>query len=252
MPNAEEGDHQPLIPYAFAGLLPVAVGGALVAVRGEVVTANLGLVMVLTVVLAAAVGGRGPGVLSAVIAAMSFDFFLTRPYLSLKIERTDDLETTLVLLVIGLAVGQIAVRARRARRAARQGSDQIGRLHRIAELVASGSPVDQVIASVEHELTDLLQLRSCRFDRAPSNGWLPVMERSGVVSGVHIRYFAGREFMLPEQGVELPVLARGREVGRLVLEPEPGFGISLEERTVAVALSDQLGAVIAADGAPAA
>ena len=47
----------------------------------------------------------------------SFDFFLTRPYLSLKIETSADLETALILLGVGLLVGRgvvarSAVRAR--------------------------------------------------------------------------------------------------------------------------------------------
>ena len=55
------------------------------------------------------------------------------------------------------------------------------------------------------------------------------------------------EFTLPAEGVEIPVLGRGRQVGRLVLEPEPDVGVSLEERIVAIAISDQLGAAVAAE-----
>jgi hypothetical protein len=44
------------------------------------------------------------------------------------------------------------------------------------------------------------------------------------------------------------VLGRGRQLGRFVLVSDPDVGVSLEERTVAVALSDQLGAVVAGEG----
>src|SRR3954469_23117919 len=128
-PNPEQ---EPGVFYAFAGLLPILVGALLVLVRDETANANLALIMVLSVVVAAAVGGRGPGVLAAFIATLSFDFFLTKPYLTLTIDSADDVETTLILLVIGLAVGSIAVSARRAHRAARKGSDQTSRIHRVA------------------------------------------------------------------------------------------------------------------------
>jgi K+-sensing histidine kinase KdpD len=233
------------LAYGIAGLVPVAVGAALVAVRGEVVTANLALIMVLTVVLAGAFGGRGPGAFAAIAAAMSFDFFLTQPYQSLTIDRADDIETTIVLLVIGLVVGQVAVRANIARRVARRGADDIQRVHRIAELGASGAPCDTIVEEVQRELTDLLHLRGCRFDRSPSNGWLPVLQRSGTVTGVQIHYFAGHDFALPEQGVELPVRHGGVELGHLVLQPDPTHGVPLEERLVAVTLADQLGATLA-------
>jgi hypothetical protein len=45
------------------------------------------------------------------------------------------------------------------------------------------------------------------------------------------------------------VLGRGKAFGRLVLVPDLSVGVSIEERVVAVALSDQLGAALAADAA---
>jgi hypothetical protein len=47
------------------------------------------------------------------------------------------------------------------------------------------------------------------------------------------------------------VLGRGQTFGRLVLEPDPNVGVSIEERVVAVALSDQLGAALAAEAGSA-
>ncbi len=239
-------DRDPAIAFAVAGLLPVIVGAALVAVRGDIDSANLALVMVLPVVAAAAVGGRAVGAFAAVIATISFDFFLTRPYLSLTIDSSDDVETTITLLLIGLAVGQVAVIARRARHAARRGAEDVARLHRVAELAASTTEPDDLMLSIEAELTGMLHLRECRFELDPSDPPLPQLERNGVITGVKIHYFVGRDFALPPEGVELPVLGRGREFGRLLLIPEPGHPASLEERVVAVALSDQLGAVLAA------
>ncbi len=49
----------------------------------------LGLVVV--VVSAAACGGWTSGAVAALIRAMSYDFFFTRPYESLKIDRGVDL-----------------------------------------------------------------------------------------------------------------------------------------------------------------
>lgn len=47
------------------------------------------------------------------------------------------------------------------------------------------------------------------------------------------------------EGAELLVLARGQPIGRFGLMPEPGTGLSLDQRVVAVALADQVGAVLA-------
>jgi hypothetical protein len=104
-----------------------------------------------------------------------------------------------------------------------------------------------VILATQAELTELLRLRSCRFEAPPFSQRLQRVERSGVLS---LRdYKLRREgFELPAGGIELPVLGRGNVLGRFVLEPMPGSGVSLEERVVAVALADQVGAVLAATG----
>lgn len=234
--------------YVIGGLGPILVAALLVPLRTEMATANLALVLVIVVVLAAAVGGRGAGAVAAVIAAASFDFFLVQPYLSMHIESADDLETTVLLLVIGLLVGEIVVRARRTRSVAVRGAEEIARLHRIAELAASGASGDEVIMAVTDALREVLGLRDCFFERGPSLRPLPRLERNGAVSGAHERRFVFGELSLPPE-CELVVLARGRRIGRFVLVADARAGVSMEARTVAVALSDQVGAILALEGA---
>jgi hypothetical protein len=236
--------------WTLAVLGPIAVGAVLVPLRDELVSTNLALILVVVVVLAAIAGGRGPGAVAAVIAALSYDFFLTRPYLSLTIDSADDVETTIILLAIGLIVGQLVTITRRSRTAASRGADEVARLHRVAEQAAGGASLADLVAAVEAELTGLLALERCTFERPPHGPPLPRLERGGAVVG-GARHVVGGEFVLPADGVELPVLGRGTQYGRLVLVPKAGHGVSLEERVVAVALSDQLGAALAVPGKPA-
>lgn len=119
------------------------------------------------------------------MAAASYDFFFTRPYQSLKIDKADDIGTTLLLLVIGLVVAELVQLTHRTRRAHRRSSDQIVRLHRVAELVASGTPRPDVIDAVETELTELLGLTSCTFEQPPFDSELPTLERNGAIEGGH-------------------------------------------------------------------
>jgi len=233
--------------YVVGGIGTILVAALLVPFRGAIATANLALIMVIVVVLAAAVGGRGAGAVGAVVAALSFDFFLTQPYLSMKIESADDVETTLLLLVIGLVVGEIVVLARRNRRSAHRGSDVIARVHRIAELVAAGAPIDEVVHESERELVGLLALRDCIFEPVPVTRPLPRLERNGAVSGVAHRHHTPTGLALPAE-TELPVMGRGRQLGRFVLVADARVGLTLEDRAVAVVISDQLGAAMAADG----
>jgi hypothetical protein len=234
------------VGLAIAAFGPMLVVGALVSFRDDIASANIALVFVVVVVLGAAVGTRWSGAIAALISAMSYDFFFTHPYQSLKIESSDDIQTTVLLLVIGLIVSELVIFSRGHRRASEQRRDAITRLHRVAELVASDAAPEDVVRAVQDEVTGLLSLRGCRFERPPFTSELPHLERNGAIGGDHLHWMGG-EYALPTRGAEIPVLGRGQTFGRLVLEPDPSVGVSIEERVVAVALSDQLGAALAAD-----
>lgn len=233
----------PPVGWVVALLGPVAVAGVLVPIRGEIRSANVSLVLVLVVLVAAILGGRVGGGVAAIVSAISFDFFLTRPYYSFTISSRDDLETTILLLIVGVAVGEIVVRSRRHRRVAAESRVEVGRMRRLAELAAGGEPVGQLVATVREELTSTLRLRDCRFERPPFSSVLPVLGHG------RVRVPAADDDHAPDPGlVELPVWGEGRPVGRFVLELEQGTTgvlLSPEARRTAVALADQLGALIA-------
>jgi hypothetical protein len=233
------------IAYAIGGLVPIAVAAAMVGLRNEVDNTNVALLLVLVVVGTAAFGGRGPAALSAVLAALSYEFFFTKPYNSLRIDSSNDVETFLILLAIGLAVGQVAVYAQRNRRRATRGSDELASMRRVAERVAAGADARELTDLVVAEVADLLSLVGCRFEVEATGPVLPVLERSGRIEAPHRRVGADGELALPPLGVRLPVVGDGHQVGSLVLDPDPTIGVTVEARLVAVALADQLGAALA-------
>lgn len=229
---------------AIGGLLPLAVATFLVPVRSHVVAANLALVLMATVVFAASLGGRPAGVIAAINAALSFDFFFTRPYLSLTIDSADDIETVVVLLVVGLFVGSFAGRRRKLQRRVAEGREEVERLHRVADLIAHDAQPAEVLFACERELTGLLRLDACEFESGLPSSVLPRLERNGALTGVTYRRFVNGEFALPDVGVDLPVLHRGQRVGSFLLHPRADAGVSFEQRIVAVAIADQAGAAL--------
>jgi Domain of unknown function (DUF4118) len=238
-------DERRLIGLAFGGFMPVLLAMLLVPVRDALSSVNIALVLVVTVVAAAAVGGRMAGVVAAVMATLSFDFFHTKPYLSLRITSQDDVETALTLLVVGLIVGTVASSAYRARSSADEHGDELRSIHRVAELASSGVPADLVVEAACSELTSLMGLRSCVFrtDCVPAD--VAVLDRRGAIGGRPRSYVSTRHgFELPRDGVSIEVLDRGRFVGRLELVPTPGVGVPLHTRKAAVVIADQVGAAL--------
>ena len=95
---------------------------------------------------------RLAGILAAVSAASWFDFFLTQPYERFAITRRADIETTVLLLVIGVAVTEIAVWGRREHAAASRRAGYLDGINAAAQAAASGSSpaalIDQVGAAL--------------------------------------------------------------------------------------------------------
>lgn len=231
---------------ALGGLGSIGAAAALVGVRSHVSSANVALVLVVFVLVGALVGGRVAGASSAVIAAMSFDFFHTRPYGSLKIANGNDIQTTLILLGIGVVVGEMGAWARRGRTAMKDDRREIRRLHRVAEMAARGESVADVTLSVTAEIASALTLTDCHFVPSPGPRLLPQLGRDGRITGRRpVATRGGVE--LPAAGIELGVMGRGKELGHFVLTPAPGEVVSLERRLIAVALADQLGQVLASE-----
>ncbi|MEV8514633.1 DUF4118 domain-containing protein [Dactylosporangium sp. NPDC051484] len=229
------------IALAAALVVPPAVCAALTPLRTSVSDANLALVLVVVVVAVAAFGNRPAGALSAVSAAVWFDFFLVPPYATWSIASTGDLATMALLLAVGLAVSQLAARARRLRLVTITDAEQLDRIHRTAELVRSGRGGPDVANQVRAQLVDLLGLRACRFEYGRLLGHPARLERDGsIAAGGLRRYLAPEE--LPDEEIELRVAAGGRFYGRFMLRPTPGRPVPLRARLVAVTLADQAGA----------
>ena len=240
--------------WIVAVLGPVVISGILVLVRDELYPTNAALVLVLPVLAAAILCGRRGGVVSAIVAALCFDFFFTRPYSSFTIDRGDDIETMVVLLVVGLVVGELVVRAWRSRYVAYTSRREVDQVRRVAELAAGQGSTGRLITIVEHEVVEILGARKARFERAPFPTSLPRLGHEKVTIGGD-EDGAG-DVPLPSgpaNEVALPVWGGGREIGRVVLVlPDNSTGATLpsDDRALAVALVDQLGAVLAASTFP--
>ncbi len=228
----------------MAVLAPIAAGAALIPWRTQLDTADSALVLVLVIVAISGTGRRAAAFLAALASALAFDFFLTRPYYSLRITRHSDFVTEILLLVVGVAVGQMAARGRSHRDAATSSRQRVAQLHGVTELAASGTDPDVVIEAATGELTDLLSLRSCRFAQGQLERSAARVTPSGQVM-VGSEVWTTEDLGLPTRTVDLPVRSGGWLFGHFLLTPTPGVGVSVEQLVVAVAIADQVGAALA-------
>lgn len=91
--------------------VPLAVCVVLLPVRDTLSHTNVALILMLVVAAVAALGYRWAAALTALSAAVWFVFFFTTPYGSfIRFNNADDIVTAGLLLVVGLAVSQLARR----------------------------------------------------------------------------------------------------------------------------------------------
>lgn len=146
-----------------------------------------------------------------------------------------------LLLVVGVAVSQLAAHARRLKVVTITDAGYPAQIRETASLAQTGRPAGNVADHVRAQLVVLLDLAGCRFEYGSLLGHPPRLERDGTVLAGHQRYDAGRSG---------DALRRGRagdaRQRRPVLRPvhahaEAGSRPSLQARLVAITLGDQAG-----------
>jgi hypothetical protein len=229
-----------MVRLGCAALVSVAAVCALVPLRSHVASANLALILVLVVLGVAVGGGRAAGVVAGVVTAIAFDFFLTVPYGALTIDRSDDVQTTVLLAAVGLVGGELVERARRSHAHAVDRDREIARFQRRAELAAAGEPPGRLIARSAEELADLLDAVDVEYRVGSPPSEVSVLTHDGA------RVPSGPSAVGADVAA-LPVRAHGRDLGYFLLlfpRSNAGMSIDIDRRHAAAAVADQLGVAL--------
>jgi K+-sensing histidine kinase KdpD len=227
---------------------PLAVSAILLPFRASWSNTNVALLLVVVIVGVSAIGNRAAGALAAVGSAAWFDFFFTLPYYRFTIRSSDDVTTAILLLVTGLAVSQLAARARQLKVVAITDEGYLAQLHDTAALAQTARSPDAVVDHVRDQLTGLLDLEASRFEYGSLLGRPPRLEPDGTVMTGHTRWDVEQRG-LPGEEIELRTFGGGQYYGRFMLTPKPGAKPSLQARLVAVTLAGQAGRALAASHA---
>ncbi|HWD47204.1 MAG TPA: DUF4118 domain-containing protein [Actinomycetota bacterium] len=251
------------VAWAAAGFVASLLIGVVVEpFRGTVGLENVALGYLLVVVVAAAVGGRAAGLIAALSAALSYDFFLTTPYHSLRIDSIAQVITVLLLFGTGL-VASLAGRARRRRTAeadAQAGIIQL--LNTITRAAAAGGNADQLAAEGLASLLDARRVVVRRGDPehevvaadvgdhgAPlDTDQLTSLDGDGHVVGARPPTGPAVRWLRPSQGAVLQLVRLRRPVGRLIVTFPEGRRVPPGIRLALATVAHALAVAVAQDG----
>ena len=205
---------------------------ALSPFRRELGLDNVVIVYLAVIATTAAVGGRAAGLLSSLSAALSYNWFFTTPYYTLRIDSARQVLTVVLLFAAGLLASLGGRASRRAGAQAREEADDIQLLHAVALAAATGAAADQVAAD---GLVDLLGARSVQVVRVGRDGdrvvaaagervdtfdlaALPHLDQDGRIPSGRRRSVGGT-LVLPAEGTAIDLVRDQRRVGTLVVVP---------------------------------
>lgn len=226
-----------------AAVAPLAVAAALSLVRDSITAATAVLVLVALVVVAGATGIRAAGLVAALSAAAWFDFFLTAPYGSFAITKSNDLEAAALLMVIGGVVTETALWGQRQEAALSRQQGYLDGVLTTAETIAQpGRSRDEVTTAVAQRITEVLRLDTCTFVVGDSlDPTAPTLRPDGSVARGEHRVNVERDGLPVESSVVLPVRAGGQVRGHFLLTAASHVvRPTLEARRVAVLLADEV------------
>jgi K+-sensing histidine kinase KdpD len=243
-------EHRSLLLGA-AVVLPAVICAVFAGFRDQVPSDIALLVLVLVVVAAAAPGDRVAGVVAAISGGVWFDFFLTRPYQQFTIADPDDVAVTVLLVLIGIAVTEVALWGRRQQARASRRAGYLDGALRTAEVVAARErSATELVDLVSGQLVDLLGIAACRFTLGPvQDARLATLHHDGSVTRGGRTLNVDRDGLPTDEETAL-LVTRGEEtLGHFTLTAAGDIAYpTQEQRRVAVLLAHQVAAVLPSRG----
>jgi two-component system sensor histidine kinase KdpD len=231
--------------YAAATLGTVALTLGLLAVGNDTTLLSKGLGFLVVVVVAAAVGGLGPGILASLLGFLSFNFFFLPPYGTVGLARAEHDVVLLVFLGLSILISALLARANERAAAAEAREQELRTLQALsAELVALG-PGQQTYQAVLSKLIG-------RFGYAAGSLYLQNPEQGELQEQVTVGATSGAQPLGSDPGssqnrpVRLPLLVGGQTLGLLVLHGQRP-PLAPAERRVLRAFCDQFALVLERD-----
>lgn len=168
----------------------------LVAVSASAVATGVALVVhpdrafgavplfLLSVVVAAAVGGAWSGLAASVLSFLSLNYFFTQPRHTLRVTHAEDVVALVVFLVVAVIVGSLLSRALAERERAVRAERDARLLALLATKVMSGDSIRGILDDMAWALVDSLRLASCRIHaRIGDRAFETAQARDGASAG---------------------------------------------------------------------
>lgn len=230
--------------YAVAVLGTAAVTLAFLPVREETTSLSKGFAFLAVVVISAAIGGLGPGILSSVLGFLAFNFFHLPPYYTFVLAHGEDIVMLFVFLGISIFVTALLARSNERAEAAEAREEELRTLQTLSAELVSAVPGPETYRSL---LSRMLEV----FGFSAGSLWVqdPLARelRERVTVGAPAGELAPQRDAATDSPPErLPLSVGGRVLGLFLLRRERP-ALTPSESRVMRAFCDQFALVLERD-----
>ncbi len=143
--------------YVIAALGTLALTLLLLPFRGDFTPLSKGFGFLVVVVVAAAVGGLGPGILASIFGFLTFNFFFLPPYGTFVIARGEDVVMLFVFLGLSILISSLLARATERAGAAEAREGELQTLQELSAALVALVPGPDTYKSVLSRLLELFR-----------------------------------------------------------------------------------------------
>lgn len=227
--GGEAGRRPDRARYGYALLYCAGATLAAMPFRATLDLANTVMLFLLGVVWVGVRHGRGPALLMAVLSVASVDFFYVLPYLTFSVAHIQYLVTFVVMLAVGLVIGNLTAGLRYQARVAYHREERARILYELAKSLSSALTIEQVAEigatllekSLKARATLLLPQVDGRLSQVNAAVGFPHVDLAvaqwcydrGEPAGL------GTDTLPASRQIYLPLKAPAQNRGVLVLEP---------------------------------
>ena len=131
-----------LVIGAFGSVL---IGILLIPLRSVVSASSLAFVFLAFTIVVAEVGGRPAAIVTAIFSGLSLNFFLTQPYLTLSIDKREDMIAIGALIACGLISAAFGKRRVKLSVAAGQAAGALEILRKLEDQLTDGTSLEKIL-----------------------------------------------------------------------------------------------------------
>jgi uncharacterized protein DUF4118 len=222
----------------------VIIAALLIPLRNFTSASNLAFIFLAFTIIVAEVGGRPAALMTALVSAMSLNFFLTEPYLTLRITKPEDLIACIALFICGLIAAAFGKERRRWSQTAVRAEEKLDILSNLVEKFRRNAPLEEILRDLQQSFelgAIVLRDENERILAAAPTGLTPLVPETQLHPATLFpsqekRHWLGAEgFRLPKGGGRLSLKTDRASISIDLWEGAPE-GLSLDKgRTLAIA-----------------